>query len=320
MILDHDRKIYKVQEPPKKGHRHTHDTLSMCTIIERLEAKRISQTQDRKNPILGRKHKRIIAVLLAHALVQYCGGVWLDEQWDKNSISFLRHSSGDRLVLSTNLKASNQGPDLEAEARMHEYPGILALAIIMLEMELGKTIETARSEQEDFDVHEPNSNTDWNAAYSMYEDDEIQDDTIAGFRSAVKACLDFSYWNDNTEPDDLINHREKLYRDLALRRKIHQEIVIPLERELYMSFPDINLDDPLKFTFWDNVEASSHVVHQKQRLSPRFISSISDVVMTTTQSTGTSIVAKLQATAKIDALISHQVFFHDVPLSISDAR
>ena len=95
---------------------------------------------------------------------------------------------------------------------------------------------------------------------------------------------------------------------------------MPLERELYMSFPDINLDDPLKFTFWDGVETSSHAVHQKQRPNPRYIDTISDVVKTTAHTTRTSIIAELQATAKIDALISHQVFFHDVPLSISDAR
>lgn len=125
-------------------------------------------------------------------------------------------------MLLTNLKAFNPEPDLEAEGRIYGYPGILSLVILILEMELGKTIEAACSELEYFDVDdEVNSNTDFDAAYSMFEDNEIQGDTIPGFKSAVKACLDFYYSNDETEPDDLINYRGKLYGDLGLRRKIY---------------------------------------------------------------------------------------------------
>jgi hypothetical protein len=319
MLVDHNRKIYRVlsETPQRSAPAHTHNSISMKAIIRKLE----TETHDRKNPILGRTHKRIIAVLLAHALVQYCGSAWLSEHWDKTNISFLRHSSGDRLVLSTSLKPHNPEPDLDAEGRVHSYPGILALAILMLEMELGKTIETARSKQEEcMDDEESNINTDFNVAWSMFDDDEIQDDTIPGFKAAVKACLNFSYWNEDTKPDDLINHREKLYDDITLRRKIYQEIVMPLERELYMSFPDLNLDEPLKLAFWDRVEVPSLPTCQNRKATFNPTSTISDIVLKQSHDTGTSIIKIPPVSEPLNITTRPQVFFHDVLISVSDER
>lgn len=323
MLVDSNRKIYRVlsETPQRRGSAQTHDTVSMKAIIEKLEEDRITKTHDRKNPILGRKYKRIIAVLLSHALLQYCGSAWLIEHWDKNSISFLRDSRGDRLVISTGLKPQNSEPDLDAESRMHGYPGVLALAVLMLEMELGKTIETARSEQEEFVYdEESNINTDFNVAWNMFEDDEIQDDTIPGFKDAVKACLSFSYWNENTEPDDLINHREKLYDDITLRRKIYQEIIMPLERELFMSFPNLNLDEPLRFAFWDRVKVLSQPTHQDQKAVLNPTRTLPDVLLKQSHNNGTSILDKLSPSAGLSIITPDQVFFHDVPIPASDER
>jgi hypothetical protein len=224
-------------------------------------------------------------------------------------------------VLSTSLKPHNPEPDLDAEGRVHSYPGILALAILMLEMELGKTIETARSKQEEcMDDEESNINTDFNVAWSMFDDDEIQDDTIPGFKAAVKACLNFSYWNEDTKPDDLINHREKLYDDITLRRKIYQEIVMPLERELYMSFPDLNLDEPLKLAFWDRVEVPSLPTCQNRKATFNPTSTISDIVLKQSHDTGTSIIKIPPVSEPLNITTRPQVFFHDVLISVSDER
>jgi hypothetical protein len=87
-----------------------------------------------------------------------------------------------------------------------------------------------------------------------------------------------------------------------------------------MSFPDLDLDDPLRFTFWDRVKTPSHAVHHEQRPVSRYINTISDVVSKPPHTIGTTIIATLQAEARIDAFIPHQVFFHDVPLAIGDER
>lgn len=323
MLVDHNRKLYRVvsETPQRRGRAHTHNMVSMKAVVEKLEENRTNTTHDKKNPILGRKHKRIIAVLLAHALMQYCGSEWLSERWDKTSISFLRHSSGDRLVLSSHLKPYNPEPDPDAEGRSHCYPGILALAILMLEMELGKTIETARCEQGDFaDDITADPDADLNVAWNMFEDEEIQDDTIPGFKAAVEACLKFSYFNHDTEPDDLINHRQKLYDDIYLRQKIYQEIIMPLERELHMSFRDLNLDESLKFTFWDHIKSPSAPTGQNLKVACNTVSSTLDLGLKQSSNPGTSITTSIVTGEQFDRVTPHQVFFHDVHISVSDER
>jgi hypothetical protein len=292
--------------------------MSLKTIIEKLEEERLAGNFGKKRTILGRKHKRIVAVLLSHALLQYCGSAWMSENWDKSSISFLRHSMGDRLVLSSSFKPYETRPDMDAEYRMHPYPGVLALAILMLEMELGKTIETARSEQEDFgDDGETNINNDYGVAWNMFENNEIEDDTIPGFKAAVKGCLNFSYWNENTDLDNSIYHREKLYDDIALRRKIYQEIVSPLEQELYMSFPTLNLDEPLSFLFWDLSHPRSFQHEKKEVFMPHTIPCMGskDALVH-----GASISGKISSYIAEGSLTAYQVFFHDASIAISEER
>lgn len=321
MHVDHNRKLYRVvsETPQRRGRAHTHNTVSMKAVVEKLEENRTNTAHNKKNPILGRKHKRIIAVHLAHALMQYCGSEWLSERWDKTSISFLRHSSGDRLVLSSHLKSYNPEPDLDAEGRSHCYPGILALAILMLEMELSKTIETARCEQENFtDDNSADPDADLNVAWNMFEEEEIQDDTIPGFKAAVEACLKFSYFNHDTESDDLINHRQKLYDDIYLRQKIYQEVIMPLERELLMSFPDLNLDESLRFTFWDHIKSPIQPTGQDRKVNCNAVSSILDLSLKQSSDPGTSITTLIVTGEQFDGVILHQVFFHDVHILASD--
>jgi len=322
MLVDHNQKFYKLmsESPQRSGLTPTtHDLMSLRTIIEKLEEERLAGNFGKKRTILGRKHKRIIAVLLSHALLQYCGSTWMSEHWDKSSISFLRHSIGDRLVLSSSFKPYETRPDMDAEYRMHPYPGVLALAILMLEMELGQTIETARSEQEEFgDDEESNINNDYGVAWNMFENNEIEDDTIPGFKAAVKACLNFSYWNDNTELGDSLYHREKLYDDIALRRKIYEEIVSPLELELYMSFPTLNLYEPLRFSFWDLSHPRSFQHEKKDVFMP--IITIPYVGSKDTPVHGPSISGKVSSYIAEGSLTAYQIVFHDVSNAISEER
>jgi hypothetical protein len=73
----------------------------------------------------------------------------LCKNWDKRSISFFRHARGDRIVLSAGLQTRDLAPNTNAPYHFHQYPRVLALAILLLEMELRKTLEMAKSEQDD---------------------------------------------------------------------------------------------------------------------------------------------------------------------------
>jgi hypothetical protein len=286
--------------------------LSMKIVIEKLQEERLQGSEFKGNSILSLKQRRIIAVLLSHTLLQFCGSAWLSEHWDKGSISFLQHSCGDRLVLSTDLQVHQIGPDLDAPDRFHQYPGILALGIILLEMELRKTIETARSEQDE----EPNPNTNVDVALKMFDD--IQDNAMPDFKAAVEACLiNFDCIQESREDkDDIIYHRDKLYDSMALRNKIYQEIIVPLERELCTSFPEIKLEKlsqmPLTLSFWGRKDFSP----QNRRIVP-----ISPTPLPNLRSKANSVMNSiLPPDQKAHIPCTQPIFFHDVSVASSIER
>jgi hypothetical protein len=195
MILDNERKLWHTLAPtlPRKAPSlDLRDCISMRSIIKNLQEERLQGSKFRGNSILSLKQRSVIAVILAHSLPQFCGSAWLCENWDKGSISFFRHAEGDRIVLSTGLQTPDLASDPDAPYRFHQYPGVFALAILLLEMELKKTSETAKSEQGDpiTEDGEFDLNVDLEIAQKMFDD--IQDNTLPNFKAAIEACLSFS--------------------------------------------------------------------------------------------------------------------------------
>jgi hypothetical protein len=274
------------------------------------------------------KQRRIIAVILSHSLLQFCGGPWLSEKWDKGSILFFHHTGGDRIVLSTKLQPQTIFSDADAPYRFHQYPGVLALAIILLEMELHKTIETARHEQGEFvDNEELDPDAELEIAQQMSED--IQDNVLPDFKAAIEACLSFQYFKEDTDIDDLIYHRDTLYDDMALRRKIYSEIIAPLERELCISFPEIKLDElskmPLSFSFWEHVGLTPKVLKETLTVVQRSQSEMDPSACMKEKDQTKTILVKLSSHGTISSQASQTykpqpIFFHDVSMSLSNDR
>lgn len=328
LLVDDDRKLWHTLAPApsrKPASINAHETLSMKHIIEKSQEERLQGSSFKKSAILSLKERRIIAVLLAHCLLQFCGSAWLEEHWSKESIAFFQRADGDRIVLSTGLKEHATKSDEDAPYRFHHYPGILALGILLLEMELKKTIETARNESlDDFDQdEEPNLNTDLETALKMFDD--VQDNALPGFKAAVDACLTFDYFKEDTEIADLVYHRDKLYDDMALRRKIYQDIIAPLERELCMSFPEIQLDElsqmPLKFSFWERMEdRTTNDIHRNENRSPGPTRLPRSPPPTGPSQPNELTIAEAIPRPVIPIHMSQPVFFHDVPVEASKER
>lgn len=326
--MDDDRKLWHTLAPTptrKPASTEVHDTLSMKYIIEKSQEERLQGSSFKRSAILSLKERRIIAVLLAHCLLQFCGSAWLEEHWSKESISFFQRADGDRIVLSTGLVEHATSSDEDAPYRFHHYPGVLGLGILLLEMELKKTIETARSEytNEPGQDEEPNLNTDLETALRMFDD--VQDNALPDFKAAVDACLTFDYFKEDTEIDDLIYHRDKLYDDMALRRKIYQEIIAPLERELCMSFPEVHLDElsqmPLKFSFWERMEenSTSHIPRNESR-SPRPTPLLTSPPPTIPNQTNKLTIERTISRPVLPIHMPQPVFFHDVLVEASKER
>jgi hypothetical protein len=174
------------------------------------------------------KEKRVLAVVIAHAVLNFCESPWLDGDWDKRHISFYGHSTGDggldfrRPYLSTNFRDSTQAANDQAVfLTLHPSPAILALGILLLEIELSQPIESHWVE-EDLADGEPNFNTNLTTAERLLE--KSVDEIYESYRMAIEACLncDFALLLDDRS---LENER--------FRQQVYENIVAPLEDELW---------------------------------------------------------------------------------------
>jgi hypothetical protein len=153
---------------------------------------------------------------------------------------------------------------------------------------------------------------------------EIQDNALPNFKAAIEACLSFQYFKEDTQIDNLIYHRNKLYNDMGLRRKIYAEIVAPLERELCISFPKVKLDKlrdmPLSFTFWERIDLVPHALTKTRKVIqiPQKTGNTNPPLQETRLIK--SILTKFSPYANAQTQHIQPIFFHNVPLSLSNDR
>jgi hypothetical protein len=174
------------------------------------------------------KEKRILAVVIAHAVLNFCESPWLDGDWDKRHISFYGHPTGiggldfTRPYLSTDFRDPTQASNDQAVfLTLHRSPAILALGILLLEIELCEPIESHWAE-EDLDNGQPNFNTNLTAAERLLE--KSVDEIYESYRMAIEACLncDFGLLED-----------EASLENESFRQQVYENIVAPLEEELW---------------------------------------------------------------------------------------
>ena len=107
-----------------------------------------------------------------------------------------------------------QSPKLDGPAaslQIHPFPSLLALGILLLEIELGRPIESQRS------ADHPNKTGVFNVGSGLPEAndmlDECIDNTSKGFEEAVEACLNEATFIEESYRDaafDDSNFREKI--------------------------------------------------------------------------------------------------------------
>jgi hypothetical protein len=115
-----------------------------------------------------------------------------------------------------------------ARFRIHPYPSILALGILLLELELGVPIESKRSQDNPNGGQRfRNIDADRPVATEMLE--ECEDEIPIDFIEAVNACLD-----DQTFTDAF--GRDAKFDNLEFRQQIYARIVKPLEDALEKTF------------------------------------------------------------------------------------
>ncbi|KAF2429310.1 hypothetical protein EJ08DRAFT_299000 [Tothia fuscella] len=120
--------------------------------------------------------------------------------------------------------ASSTTPGLDL-TRLHPNPSVLMFAILLLELETGIPLDEQRT-SEDLDTEGlQDSNSDYFTAERVYH--QAKDDIYTDYRSAIEACL-LAGWMTNSYR---VQSDAKLAND-----RVYQQIVVPLERDLYEGF------------------------------------------------------------------------------------
>ncbi|KAH8591828.1 hypothetical protein B0O99DRAFT_266605 [Bisporella sp. PMI_857] len=248
-----ERKVYP------KDSRHYIDTESVCTLIKEayknktslelvFDGEKLWQARSAGSRIVVRpeigiplrtllgdsesrlklKERRSLAVVLAHAILHYCGSPWLSDNWNKEHVNFFATTNGPDLMrpyLVAQFEPLSSSPEeIPDTMYSHPSPALLSLGILLLELYLSKPIESLW----DFDDTENGMegvNTNWITAEKLL--DKMGDDLYEGYRNAIQACLKIDYvgTENNLSLDDE-----------DFRKLVYERVVIPLEDELDNGF------------------------------------------------------------------------------------
>lgn len=190
-----------------------------------------------------------LSYLLAKASCQFFGTEWTQKQWTKDTVHFMLERRSEEIkriyvdepFLSTELTLSTAEP--RQKFQVHPFPALLALGIILIEIELCAPIESFRQSDHLSIDGQPHANTDHLAAKYVFANEALwksrRRDSYVDVRTAIQACLEAESFMPQT---DDIN---------ALRAAIDKKIVDPLKR-LYNSWAIGDPIRPVEIEFADN--------------------------------------------------------------------
>lgn len=175
--------------------------------------------------------RRILAVILARSMLHFCESPWMSREWNKNHVSFFKCSKqGDFDLQKPWLSPDFANPyvpeDIDELNRIHPNPSILALGILLLEIELGEALESF-TETTDLSLGGlKDCNTSFFTAQHVWE--KKLDNVYWGYRAAVEACLNCDFYE---REDGLPLSLE----DGDFHEAVYKHIVQPLEGELWIA-------------------------------------------------------------------------------------
>ncbi|KAH7125708.1 hypothetical protein B0J11DRAFT_580240 [Dendryphion nanum] len=197
--------------------------------------------------------KLIIAVILGHTLLHLWDTPLLCE-WSRERIIFIRSMNTVPLKPYLLSQRKSNSSDMDDFLRLHPYPDILGLGIMLLELDLQQSVESYLQPKDELNV-----NSAWINAQAAFK--RHQGNMYKNYRMAIKACLDNNF-ADDIDPDE---------DPEEFRRQIYFQIVKPLEDELEAGFSDLidvnDIDteagklDVLKFGQPIPQKSSGHSLH-----------------------------------------------------------
>lgn len=199
------------------------------------------------------KKALLLAIVLAYTALYLEGGDW-GVHWSKEDIIFCQvaRAKGNKPFLLTSLKptsfddkdrlhdsksSENSDDEDDFDELIHQYPGLVSLGTMLIELYYGRTIEVL-SEKLDLNrgcdkesFGDKSNNERLETSLLVYE--TLNEDLSDCYASAIKACLDSHL---GIGDDD-----EKLPPQ-EFQRHILERIISPLETELGARWSNVSLD------------------------------------------------------------------------------
>ncbi|CEI60255.1 unnamed protein product [Fusarium venenatum] len=200
--------------------------------------------------LLNGKTKRILAVLLGYAVLNLHGTEWLKPTLSSDNILFFKTNGTvplkPYLQVHINSKTATHSPmdgnnrvvdededqnDPDYELCFHPYPCLVSLALILIELHQGRSIQMIAEENNLLLPDEETDESRFLLAGHIFEfcQQDFEDQT----RMAIDACLNPNIGN---ESEDTSPHEDNL------RTAIYQDIVRRLEDELEQGHSYISVD------------------------------------------------------------------------------
>ncbi|EPS45571.1 hypothetical protein H072_456 [Dactylellina haptotyla CBS 200.50] len=226
-LLSNGLHIWDLSNPREKSRDgNSYPSISLRSLLDDGYFRHSSKEHGSK---ISLKEKRALAVVLAHNMLQLCGGPWVPESWNADNIFFLFNPMTQKLVnirkpfINARLDKKDS-PVFELDDRIHRYPLILDFARLLLEIQYGETIQPTEADYHAM-TKEETSDTPFFMINRVFE--EISDDIFQDYRAAIEACL---------ECEKFLPSEDISFEDLEFRCLIYKNVVMPLENELHKGF------------------------------------------------------------------------------------
>ncbi|KAF4633529.1 hypothetical protein G7Y89_g4593 [Cudoniella acicularis] len=222
-----EKRLYWTSEQPKYDP-DVQDFISLRTVLRQgwLESEK-------------RLVKRYaLAYLLASSFLQTCEGNWSSGVWTSSHVSFYAGNSEldiSRPYLSTKFEMpkasdgdSNESDDFRF--RLHPFPHVLALGLMLLQIYLASPIEAERKPG--------HPNNEANVVYNIDKDlgtaqkmlERCEGSAFDDYNNAIKACLSPHFSADGSLKDE------------DFRQQVYSEVVYPISRALLLGYR-INVEE-----------------------------------------------------------------------------
>ncbi|ETS79009.1 hypothetical protein PFICI_08862 [Pestalotiopsis fici W106-1] len=205
---------------------------------------------------LDPKMRLLLSYTIAKAFWQFYGTDWMQKEWTKDTVHFMFEKLSTipkGLLINEPFLSAQFGkptcPDSEDEARIHSFPKILALGIMLIEIELGISLEERRTADHNGIDGLPTVNTNLLTASDTFKDVLKQNSAVfKPLVEAIETCL---------KPDRFNEYQNDV---ASLREALMKLIVDPIEQLYMVAWEDPDKSDvrPISVPTSDDKDVSQH--------------------------------------------------------------